>query len=99
MTWDITANQLTVGGVLLIAVLLVFLGQLIPRWVVSQIKANYEAQLARAEHQVANLEAALNAAQRAREVQARQLDDLLELGTATDAFIRSLQHAQRRELP
>lgn len=99
MTWNFDASQLTVGGVLLIAVLLVLLGQLVPRWVVSQIRTNCEAQLRQAERQVVNLEDALKAANGARDIQAKQLDDLLELATASDAFIRSLQDARRKELP
>lgn len=93
-----TFTDLTAGGIVAIAVLLVFIGQLIPRWVVTQIKAQADAAVKSAQLEAANWRTAYQAVVQAREVQAKQLDDLLELATTSDAFIRSLQHASMRRL-
>lgn len=89
----LNASSLTAGTVLLIAVLLVLMGQLIPRWVVTQIRKNCEAQIKSAQQETADWKAAYQAVNAAREVQGKQLDDLLDAAKTTDAFIRALPAA------
>lgn len=99
MNWlSLNLTTITAPAVLLLAVLLVFVGQLIPRWVVTQIKANCDSAVRQAQLEAANWKAAYEAVNQAREVQSKQLDDLLALATTSDAFIRSLQHANTRSL-
>lgn len=95
MSWlgNLHPQDLTTGVLVGIAVLLLFTGQLIPRWVVTQIRKNCEAQLKSAQQETADWKAAYQAVNAAREVQGHQLDDLLDAAKTTDAFIRSLPAA------
>lgn len=98
MNWiaTIPAANLTASALLGLAVLLVFSGLLIPRWVVTQIKANADANTAQAQREADNWKAAYQAVATARELQSKQLDDLLELARTQDQFIRALPAASRK---
>lgn len=100
MNWlSLSLSSLTATTVLAITVLLVFTGQLIPRWVVTQIRKNYESQLKAAQQEADDWKAAYQAVNAAREVQGRQLDDLLDSAKTTDAFIRALPAASTKVEP
>lgn len=97
MTWGaFSATDLSAAGLVAIAVLLLFLGGLIPRWVFTQMKKDRDDRLAEAKEENTDLWAALRTSEEARELQAKQLGELLELSKAMDQFIRSLQLAARR---
>lgn len=98
MNWlgNINPSDLTTGVLVGIAVLLVFTGQLIPRWVVTQIRTNCESQVRAAQQEAADWKAAYNTVNQAREIQGRQLDDLLDASRTTDAFIRALPAASTK---
>lgn len=91
-----SATDLSAAGLVSIAVLLLFLGQLIPRYVFTSMKADRDARLAEAKEENTDLWAALNTSEEARKLQATQLGELLELAKAMDAFIHSLKLASAR---
>lgn len=92
----IDPSQLTTGVLVGIAVLLLFTGQLIPRWVVTQIRKDAETRVTAAQQEAADWKAAYMTVNAAREIQGRRLDDLLDAVKTTDAFIRALPAASHK---
>lgn len=80
-------------GTLLLAVILVLSGWLVPRKVVSDLRKDRDARLQDARTETANWQKAYQASDAARELQASQLGQLMELAKTTDQFIRTLQQA------
>ena len=97
MNWGtFSATDLSAASLLSIAVLLVFLGGLIPRYVYNQMRADRDARLAESREEISDWKAAYQANEESRALQAQQLGELLELAKTMDAFIRSLQIASAR---
>lgn len=93
---EFSATDLSAAGLLALAVLMVFLGMLIPRYVFNQMRADRDARLAEAREEINDWKTAYHASEEARALQAQQLGELLELAKTTDQFIRSLQIAAKR---
>lgn len=83
----------TAVGVLLLVVLFILVGWLVPRRVVKDMRDDRDARLVEARTETTNWQTAYHAADAARELQAIQLGQLLELAKTTDQFIRTLQRA------
>lgn len=97
MIWgDFSATDLSAAGLVAIAVLMVFLGLLIPRWVFTQLRTDRDTRLAEAREEIGDWKSAYQTAEEARALQAQQLGELQELAKTTDQFIRSLQIAALR---
>lgn len=97
LSWEgFSGLNLSLSGLLGLAILLVLLGGLIPRYVVNQIRADRDTRLAEAREEITNWRSAYQTSEEARSLQSQQLGELLEQGRTTDAFIRSLQVAARR---
>lgn len=80
-------------GTLGLVVILILLGWLVPRKVVKDMRDDRDARLVEARSETANWQKAYQAVDQARELQAVQLGQLLELAKTTDQFIRTLQRA------
>lgn len=87
---------MSAAGLLALAVLLVFLGWLVPKSIVAEIRRDRDARLAEARDEINDWKTAYHTADEARGLQAQQLGELLELAKTTDQFIRSLQIAAKR---
>lgn len=99
MNWEgFSATDLSAAGLLSLAVLLILLGGLIPRYVVNQIRQDRDARLAEAREETNNWRAAYRAAEESRSLLSQQVGELQELGKTTDQFIRSLQVAAQRNV-
>jgi hypothetical protein len=80
-------------GILLLVVLFILVGWLVPRRVVKDMRDDRDARLVEARTETTNWQKAYQAVDAARELQAVQLGQLLELAKTTDQFIRTLQRA------
>lgn len=96
MLAGLSAIDMSAAGLLALAVLLVFLGWLVPKSIVAEIRKDRDARLAEARDEINDWKSAFHASEESRALQARQLGELQELAKMTDAFIRSLQHAAQR---
>lgn len=86
----LTSNT-TAGGLVAAIVIMVLLGGLIPRWVMTQMRKDRDTRLAEAREEINDWRDAAKTSEAARALQAQQVGELLELAKTTDAFIRSLQ--------
>lgn len=96
MTFSLGAlsfQDVSAVGTLLLVVILVLLGWLVPRKVVKDIRDDRDARIVEARTETTNWQKAYQASDEARELQAQQLGQLLELARTTDQFIRTLQRA------
>lgn len=88
-----SVQDISAVGTLLLVVILVLLGWLVPRKVVQDLRDDRDTRLVDARSETANWLKAYQASDAARELQAEQLRQLLELARTTDQFIRTLQRA------
>lgn len=93
-----TGLNLSLSGLLGLAILLVLLGGLIPKYVVNQIRQDRDARLAEAREEITNWRKAYQTSEESRSLLSQQVGELLELGKTTDSFIRSLQIAAQRNV-
>lgn len=92
----LSVSDVSTAGTLLLAVVLVLSGWLVPRKVVKDLRDDRDSRLLEARNETANWQKAYQASDAARELQAQQLGQLLELAKTTDQFIRTLQRAATR---
>lgn len=88
-----SVQNLSAVGTLLLVVVLILFGLLVPRKVVKDMRDDRDARLVEARVETSNWQKAYQASDQARELQAEQLKNLLELARTTDQFIRTLQRA------
>lgn len=89
----LSVQDISTVGTLLLVVMLILLGWLVPRKVVKDMRDDRDARLVEARTETANWQKAYQASDAARELQAGQLGQLMELAKTTDQFIRTLQRA------
>ena len=91
MDWaQLPVVQLGAFGVLLAVGWLVFLGRLVPRSTLEDVRADRDARVAEVRAEAAEYKEAWLASEKARREQDRQFDELMELARTTDQAIRSL---------
>jgi uncharacterized protein with FMN-binding domain len=82
-------------GVLVFVVLAILVGRLVPRKSLEDVRADRDARLAREEKRGDEWRAAALAQEQRNDVQARQLDLLLEATRTTNALVEGLKQASQ----
>jgi hypothetical protein len=96
MDWGaLSALDLSAAGLLAIGVLLIMMGQLVPRRIVTDLRTDRDARIVEARSETDDWKAAYHDEHEARRLQGEQIGELLELAKTQDQFIRSLQNAKK----
>lgn len=82
-------GQLTAAGVLLIAVLLIFLGRLIPRSTVTTLLAAKDSEIARAIERGDQWHIAYEARSHESDLKTEQIRELIEVARATEHLLEA----------
>jgi hypothetical protein len=84
-------------GVLLLVVLAIITGRLVPRSVVEDVRADRDSRLADEKHRGDEWRAAAQAQEARNDVQAAQIQQLLESARTTNSLIEGLKQATQEK--